>query len=376
MKLAIVADWLTNYGGAENVISAMHEAYPEAPIYTTLFNPKKMKDLNEAQIITSYLQKIPGAKLDHKPWLSMMPHAIERFDLNQYDVVLSSAHSIAKGVITKPKTLHLCYCHNPMRYCWDNWQEYIKQWGLPNFLNKIIYKKLHQLRLWDRLAADRVDYYLANSHFVAGRIKKYYKKEAEVLHPPVNISNYSIIDHPTTNYFFAAGRLVPFKRFDLIVETFNELGLPLKIAGSGPELKRLTKMAKPNVVILGFVSDQELQKLYQNCTAFIFAHVEDAGITPLEAMACGRPVIALKQGGAAETVIENQTGLFFEKQTVHDLKQVIQNFNPQKFNPQNIRKHSLPYQRSEYIRKLKSIVNREWGKWKNVIFSPPRFPAE
>jgi len=362
-KIAIIADWLTNYGGAESVISTMHEAFPDAPIYTTLFNREKMRDLANANIITSYLQKIPFAKRDHKPWLAMMPHAIERMDLSKYDIVLSSAHSVAKGVITKVETLHICYCHNPMRYCWDDWQNYIKQWKLPKILNHYIYKKLHKLRIWDRLAADRVDKYIANSNFVAHRIHKYYRRESEVLPPPVNISQYSISKKPTTNYFFTTGRLVPFKRFDLIVKTFNELGIPLKIAGKGPELQKLKKLAKSNVEILGFVSDKKLNELYQNCQAFIFAHTEDAGITPLEAMACGRPVIAFNEGGAKETVISGKTGEFFNKQDVDSLKKAILDFDHTKYNPQELRLHAEKYQRSEFIRRLKEKVLGEWKEY-------------
>ncbi len=363
-KIAIVADWLTNYGGAENVVSAMYEAFPKAKIYTTLFNKSKMKDLSNIDIKTSYLQKLPFAKRYHRPFIFQMPHAIETLDLSDYDIVLSSSHSIAKGVITKVETLHICYCHTPMRYCWDDWQNYINQWNIPKFAKNIIFKKIHKLRIWDRVAADRVDYYLANSRCVSKRIKKYYKRDSKVIAPPVDITKYKPIKNPSEDYFLSAGRLVPFKKFDLIVKAFNDLGTKLKIAGTGPELSNLKKLAKKNVEVLGFVSDKELEKLYQNCKAFIFAHTEDAGITPLESMSCGRPVIAYRKGGAKETVKENVTGVFFDNQNIDALKNVIKNFDSKKFNSEEIENYSKKYSREEFIKKLQSVVYEEWENWR------------
>lgn len=362
-KVAIVADWLVVYGGAENVISAMHELYPDAPIYTTIFDATRMKDLAIADVRTSYLQKWPFARKKHRWFLPFMPRAIECLDLSEYDIVLSSAHSIAKGVITKPNTIHICYCHSPMRYCWDNWQQYLQQWNFPRFLQGYIYRKMSDIRLWDRVAAERVDSYIANSHFIGRRIAKYYRKQSVVIPPPVDSERFQLGTAEPKRYFLAAGRLIPYKRFDLLVEAFNELGLNLIIAGAGPELERLKKQAKENVEVLGYVSDEKLVDLYQRCQAFLFPQVEDAGIAPLEAMACGRPVIALNQGGAAETVIPGVTGLFFENQTVGDIMAAVQDFKSEDFDSKLIRAHAEKFSRVEFKKALKGFVDQEWEKW-------------
>lgn len=366
-KVAIVADWLVIYGGAEQVISAIHEMYPEAPIYTTLFWPEKMKELAEADVRVSHLQKIPFAKKKHRWFLQFMPHAVERMDLSEYDIVISSCHSVAKGVITKPQTLHVSYCHSPMRYCWDNWQEYLNQWNFRWPIRNYIFRKMHDIRSWDRAAAERVDSYIANSAFVGKRISKYYRKDSHVIPPPVDTERFVPSDKPPRNYFLAAGRLIPYKRFDLLVETFNRLGWMLKIAGTGPELEKLKKMAKPNVEFLGFVSDEKLVELYQRCNAFLFPQVEDAGITPLEAMACGRPVIALGEGGATETVIEGKTGMFFEKQEVVSLLDTLNNFKVDQFDPKFIRQHAEKYSRESFQNALRSFVDEKWGEWKKTM---------
>lgn len=366
-KVAIVADWLVVYGGAENVISAMHELYPDAPIYTTVFNPAKMKELGKADVRTSHLQRWPFSRKKHRWFLQFMPHAVERFDLSEYDIVLSSAHSIAKGVITKPNTLHVCYCHTPMRYCWDNWQEYLNQWNFPRILKKYIYKKMGDIRLWDRIAAERVDAYIANSGFVSQRIAKYYRKDSHVIAPPVDAKRFHPSKEGPKNYFLAAGRLIPYKRFDLLVDAFNKLGLQLKIAGTGPEIENLKKKAKDNVQILGFVSDEKLVDLYQHAQAFLFPQVEDAGIVPLEAMACGRPIIALNQGGAAETVIEGKTGSFFENQTVDDIIKAVESFKSDSYDPKFIRQHAEKYSREEFKKSLKAFVDEKWKTWKEEM---------
>lgn len=363
MKTAIIADWLTNYAGAENVISAFYDLYPQSKIFTTLFNAEKMKELASADIETSYIQKIPKAK-NHHPWfLSLMPLAVESFDLSQYDVVLSSSHSVAKGVITKPETMHVCYCHTPMRYAWDDFHKYIRESNFPWLIKKMIPKQISKIRLWDRLSADRVDYFIANSSYVAKRIKKYYQRSSTVIYPPVDTVKFNLTKTPTEDYYLAVGRLIPYKKFDLLVKTFNKNGKKLKIAGIGSEMKKLQAMAKENVEFLGFVSDEELKKLYQNCKAFLFPQIEDAGIAPLEAMASGRPVIALRAGGVVDVLEEGKTGVFFEEQNVESLSEAITKLEKGKFDSTKIRKHAQQYGKKEFQKKIERFVAEKYASW-------------
>jgi len=291
--------------------------------------------------------------------------AFEQFDLSKYDVVISNGHAEAKGVITKPETLHICYCHTPIRYYWSNYHDYIRnpRYGVLNPLVKLGMPYLiNYLRMWDSVAADRVDYFIANSKYVAKRIKKYYRRDATVIYPPVDTARFKPASK-VKDYYFAAGRLIPYKQFDLIVEAFNDLGLPLKIAGSGPELKKLKKMAKPNVEILGYVSDEELEKLYAEAKVFIFPQEEDFGIAPVEAMACGRPVIAYGKGGALETVKKGVTGIFFKEQTPQCLINTIRKFDPDVFQPTKIRQHALNFDTKVFQRKIKNFVKEKYQEY-------------
>src|SRR3989338_1794423 len=273
-KIAIVCDWLTDMGGAERVILALHRLYPEAPIYTSIYNRSNLPQFVEADVRTSFLQKLPGAERRHQRYLAQMPLAFEAFDLNEYDVVISSSHSCAKGVITRPDTLHVSYCHSPPRYLWDGSHHYVNEYPWPKILKKtLIPSLLHNLRLWDRAAADRVDEYVANSHYVAGRIQKYYRRESTVIHPPVGLLPFESVQRD--DYYLAVVRLIPYKRFDLIVEAFNVLKKPLKVIGTGNQLKKLQKLASPNVEFLGMVPDESLRRYYQYAKALVFPQMED-----------------------------------------------------------------------------------------------------
>ncbi len=363
MKIAIVADWMTNYGGAESVISAFHDIYPDAPIYTTMYTPEKMRELGSLKDVrTTYLNKIPGVK--HQWMLGLMPTAIEMLDLDAFDVVLSSCHSVSKGVITKPSTLHISYCHTPMRYAWETWDFEGRLQKFPRILHGTIRRQMKKIRRWDHAAAQRVDQYIGNSTYIASKIKEHYQRDADVLYPPVRADRFKPIESPSNDFYFAAGRLIPYKKFDLLVETFNELGLPLKIAGTGPDLEKLRKMAKPHVDVLGYVEDDELKSLYANCRGFMFPQMEDAGIVPLEAMASGRPVIAFHKGGSRDTMIEGKTGLFFTEQTVDNLKEVVRTFNRMTFDPAFIRKHAEQFDIEIFKEKIKGYVEEKWGKFK------------
>jgi len=365
MRIALVHDYLVQYGGAERVLECFTELFPYAPIYTLVYDREAMHGkFEEKDIHTSFIQKIPFAKKRHRIFPQFMPMAIEQFDFSQYDIVLSDSSSYAKGIIVKPETLHICYIHTPMRYAWDDCQKYTSDFYFPNFIKKIVPFIMNYIRIWDRVSADRVDRIIANSNFVSKRIKKYYKKDSIVIHPPVNIKNF-YISQKRDAYFLMVGRLLAYKRYDIAIEAFNKLGLPLKIIGRGPEMKKLQKMAKKNVEFLGRVDDQKLAEYYANCQAFIFPQEEDFGIVAIEAMASGRPVIAYRGGDIPEHMEEGKTGIFFNQQTAEDIIEAVKKFNEKNFNPEYIRQKSLKFDREIFKAKIEEYIKKELGKHKN-----------
>lgn len=363
MKTAIVTDWLTQMGGAERVVLAIKELFPDAPIYTTVYNPDTVDPVfRSMDIRPSFIQKLPGAKKSYQKYLPLMPTAVEQFDLSEFDLVISSSSSVAKGVITRPGTLHICYCHTPMRYAWDFYHEYLHGPDVGKLKRKLIPWLMNYIRMWDRLSADRVDYFIANSQNVAQRIKKHYRRDSEVIHPPVDVSFFTPSDE-SEDFFLVVSRLVPYKRIDLAVQACNELRLPLRVIGAGPELERLKAMAGPTVKIMGRVSDDEIRWHYARCRAFLFPGEEDFGITPLEAQASGRPVIAFGRGGALETVIDGQTGLFFREQNAGSLVEAIKRLDGMEFNKQVIRQHAENFDTVKFKEKIKSFIDE---KYKNI----------
>ena len=307
--------------------------FPDAPIYTLFYNAEATGSVFEGrEIRTSFLQKIPFIKKYHRLFPLFMPLAIEQFDFSDFDIVLSLSSSFAKGVITKPSTRHVCYCLTPPRFLWDDSQKFMEDFNYPRFIKITFPPLITYLRLWDREAAFRVDEFFAISNFVKDRINKYYSRNANVIYSPVNLNNFHISSE-ISDYFFMVGRLVSYKKFDLAIKAFNELGWRLKIAGAGPETSRLKKMAGDNIEFLGLISDEELANLYAQAKAFIFPQEEDFGITPLESMASGRPVIAYRGGGAIETIKEMETGIFFDEQTKNSLISALRNFKAEDFDP-------------------------------------------
>jgi glycosyltransferase involved in cell wall biosynthesis len=358
MRVALVHDYLNQYGGAERVLEAFSQLFPQAPIYTLLYDKKRTGYAFEGRrIYTSFLQNIPLVKSHHRPFLMLMPLAIEQFDFSQYDLVLSDSASYAKGIITSPQTLHICYCHTPIRYAWDDSHKYIEEFGYSGLIKKVIPFFMNYIRLWDEQAAQRVDKFIANSHFVAKRIKKYYHCQAKVIHPPVKTSLFYLAKQPK-NYFLIVGRFLPYKRFDLAIEVFNQLGWPLKIIGDGPERKKLEKKARANIEFVGLVSDDKLKDYYAHCQAFIFPQEEDFGITAVEAMASGRPVIAYQSGGALEIIQSGTTGLFFKEQTPESLIEVLKKFKPADFNPRIIRKRAMEFDQERFKEKIKEFIDK------------------
>ncbi len=363
MRIALVHDYLTQLGGAERVLKVLMEIFPYAPVFTLLYDEERLsKDFPKKRIRTSFLQKLPFAKTQHRLFPVLMPYATEQFDLSAYDVVLSASHSFVKGVITRPETLHICYCYTPMRYTWDDSHRYIREFRFFGPLKPIIPFALNYLRLWDRLAADRVDEFITISHFVARRIKKYYQRKAKVIYPPVE-TKYFLPKDKQKDYFLIVSRLLPYKRLDIAVEAFSKLGLLLKIIGTGPEEKKLKKIAKPNVEFLGRLPDEEVKKYYAECLAFIFPQEEDFGIAPLEANAAGRPVIAFRGGGALESIVPGKNGIFFNEQTPESLATAVKNFDPSSFDPKIIRQHALQFDTTIFKRKMKEYVESAWHKF-------------
>ncbi len=357
MKVAIVHDYLNQMGGAERVVMAFHDIFPEAPIYTSIYDPERVDPaFRTMDIRTSFMQKLPLVTKHHQPYLPLYPFAMEALDLRGYDLVLSSSSAFGKGVITKPGTLHICYCHTPMRWCW-NYEEYVEREQLGKVARRVLPFLITGLRVWDQTSAMRVDDFIANSPVIAERIKKYYRREAVVIPPPVEASRFPATPATETeDYFLALGRFVPYKRFDLAIEACNRLQLPLVVIGKGRDEERLKRIAGPTIRFLGRLSDEEVIHYYRHCRAFLFPGDEDFGITPLEAQAAGRPVIAYGAGGALASVVDGVTGLFFREQTVESLVEVLATFKERNFDPDAIRNHALEFDTPRFQRRIMQFI--------------------
>ena len=364
MKIALVHDYLVQNGGAEKVLECFCELFPYAPIYTLIYNKKLMHgSFSDKKIKTSFLQKIPLAIGRHRIFPQFMPFAIEQFDFSDYDIVLSDSSSFAKGIITGPKTLHICYMHTPMRFAWDDCQKYNKDFYFPSFVKKLVPFFMNYIRMWDRVSADRPDKIIANSNFIKRRIAKYFHRDSIVINPPVKVNNFSI-NQEKDNYFLVAGRLMAYKRFDIVIKAFNELGLPLKVISRGPEMKRLKRMAKSNIEFLGRVSDEELRKHFSRCQALIFPQEEDFGIIAIEAMASGTPLIAYYGGDIPEHMKEGESGMFFYNQTPEDIIAAVKKFKNSDYNPATIRESVLKFDKEIFKAKIKEYIEKELEKFK------------
>ena len=357
MKIALVHEYLNQFGGAERVLQVLCSIFPQAPIYTLFYDKEATGRVFEGRTIeTSFLQKAPFIKKYHRLFPLFMPLAVEQFDFSGFDVVLSISASFAKGIITKPHTKHICYCLTPPRFLWDDSQKFMEEFKYPKLLKMLLPPFITYLRDCDREAALRVDEFIAISNFVKTRITKYYLRDSEVVYSPVNIEKFHISDK-VSDYFFMTGRLVSYKRFDLAVRVFNNLGWPLKIAGIGPELSNLKKLAKSNIEFTGLVSDEKLAELYSHSRGVIFPQEEDFGIVPLEAMASGRPVVAYRGGGALETVAENKTGIFFNEQTEASLTEALHKFNGLEFKPQDCRAQAEKFSIEVFRERILKVLN-------------------
>jgi len=365
MKVALLHDYLNQAGGAERVLLALTELFPEAPIYTLIHDPKKLAGFEDKDIRTSFLQKLPLASSKIRWYLPLMPTAVEQINLNDYDVVISSTSALIKGVITHPETLHICYCHTPTRYLWSEAHSYAKEIKEGKLVKHFLPFILNRLRTWDQLAAQRVNHFIANSNFVAKRIKNYYNRESTVIYPPVDTENF-YISPDLGNYYLVISRLKPYKKVDLVIKAFNKLNLPLKIIGTGEEENKLKKMARSNIEFLGAISEEQKRDYLSKCIALIHPQEEDFGITVVEAMASGRPVIAYAAGGALETVIDNQTGKLFDEQSWEALIDTIIKFKSSEYNPQTIKQSAEKFNIKHFYQSMKDFVEKKWSAHKQI----------
>ncbi len=358
MKLAIVHDYLNQFGGAERVVEALHETFSDAPIYTIIYDRERMPEsFKSMDIRTSFMQNLPFVFRYYKVFLALYPVAIEAFRIKGYDVILSSSSAYAKGVKKPPGSIHICYCHNPMRFVW-RYEDYIREEGFNPLIKSALPFIIQKLKKWDIETSKNVDYFIANSKIVKMRIKDFYGRDSEVINPPVDCSKFKI-SQIDGSYFLIVSRLNPYKRLELAVEVFNQLRLPLKIVGIGPFKERLQKIAGSNIEFLGRLSDKELSKYYSECRALIFPGEEDFGIVPLEAMASGRPVIAYRGGGALETIIEGKTGIFFERFEIQSLIDAVKKFEGMNFDKGAIRYHALSFDKEIFKKKIINFVEQK-----------------
>ncbi len=357
MRIALVHDYLMQDGGAERTLLAFHRIFPQAPIFTLFYDPNLVHpDFRKAKIIPSFLNKYPFAPKKYQWYLPLMPHAVEAMDLNGFDLILSSSSGIGKGVIAPPGATHICYCHNPTRFLWQERHGYVNDLPQPGFIKRFLPFYLHHLRQWDVLAADRPDILLTNSKTSQERIRRFYRREAKVIFPPVD--THLIQASPNNQgYWLIGGRLVGYKRFDLAVTAFARLNLPLKVFGTGPEEAKLRRIAGPKTEFLGAVDEKTKFGLYKNSIGFLYPHVEDFGITAIEAMAAGKPVIAYGKGGITETLIDGTTGKFFHTQCWEAIANAILRFKPETYSHDKIRTHAEQFSQERFAQEIKQTIS-------------------
>ena len=366
-NIAIVHDYLNQYGGAERVVEVLNEIFPQAPLYTSIYLPENMpENFRNMDIRPSFMQKLPFLNKHFKKYLPLYPRAMESFNLNDYDIVLSSSSAFAKGARINSNSLHICYCYTPMRFVWD-YERYIEKENFGKIIQKMLPFFIERLRKWDIKINKGVNYFIAISKNVQNRINRYYGREAEIIYPPVNTDIFGI-STKINDFYLVVSRLNPYKRIDLVIEAFNQLKYPLRIIGEGPYRKNLEKMAKSNIEFLGKISDNDLIKNYSHCQALIFPGEEDFGMVPLETQASGRPVIAYARGGALETVIDGVSGIFFKELTVMSLLEAIRRFEKTKknFNSKKMRDNSLRFNKETFTERIKMFIEEKYCSFKGM----------
>lgn len=361
MKVAVVHYWWLSNRGGEAVVTALLELFPGADLFVHVCDEALVRETLgpgfKGRIFTSFISRLPGAKRHYQKYLPLMPMALEQLDLSAYDLVISSESGPAKGIVTRPDALHICYCHSPMRYVWDMYHEYVGRAGL---LVRTLFPAIaHWLRVWDRVSADRVDVFVANSSFIAARIRKFYRRDAEIVYPPVATASFSH-EQPRDDYYLCLGQLVAYKRADIAVDAFSRLELPLVVIGEGETLDELKQRAAPNVKFLGRQPFSVVKDHLERCKGLIFPGVEDFGIVPVEAMASGAPVIAYGRGGALDTVIDGKTGVLFHEQSVDALVDAVRRVDSGEisFEPEVLRQHALSFDRQFFKQRIGDLVAR------------------
>jgi len=359
MRVAIVHEWFDTIAGSERCVESFYKLFPQSEIYSLVnYLDKKEKKgfIKEKKFHTTFLQKLPFGKKLFRNLLPLFPLAVEQHDLREYDLILSSSHSVSKGVLRNQNQLHICYCHTPMRYAWDMYHEYTE--GLSFFKRVLAKYFLHKIRIWDIATLNRVDYFIANSKFIQQRIKKIYHRDATVIYPPVDVERFELCEEKE-EYYVAFSRLVPYKKIDVIVKAFNANGKRLKVLGSGPEIERLRALASENIDIMGYREDAEIVKTMQKAKALVFAAVEDFGIVPVEAQACGTPVICLNRGGTAETVVDGVTGIYFNEQSVESINSAVAKFEALSpgLLPKQIRQNALKFSKQRFEKEIHEFIH-------------------
>lgn len=368
MKVALVHDWLNNkMGGAERVLLELARIYPEAPIYTLIYNEEKFQKFGlTSRIHTSYLQKIPKfLSRSSRYLLPFIPRAVKQFDFSSYDVVISSSSAFVKNIITPPQTLHICYCHAPMRFAWDYWPEYLDEQKVGPIRTFLIREMVSKLRIWDYYGAKGVDQYIANSHTTAQRIKKYYNRDSVIINPGIDLKKFRQ-ERQKEDLYITLAMLTPYKKIDLVIEAFNQNGKELAIIGDGPQRDKLERLAGPNIRFEGFLDDDTKHNLLANAKALIFPNEEDFGIAPIEALASGTPVIAYGKGGVTETIEDGKTGVLFSDQTAASLNNAIEKFQKIHFNSNTLIKEAAKYDMKIFDRKIKSLVAKVYKQHANT----------
>ncbi|HCI6533659.1 TPA: glycosyltransferase family 4 protein [Klebsiella quasipneumoniae subsp. quasipneumoniae] len=370
MNIGIVADWLVTYAGAERVIKEFIDLYPSSELYSIVdfLSDESRQYFHNKKVKTTFIQKLPSAKSKYQKYLPLMPLAIEQLDVSSHDIVLSSSHAVAKGILTGPDQLHISYVHSPIRYAWDLQHQYLREANLDSGIKGLLAKWiLHKIRIWDSRTANGVDHFIANSKFISRRIKKVYGRDADVIYPPVDVDRF-LLNENKGDYYFTASRLVPYKRIDLIVEAFSHMPeKKLVVIGDGSEMNKIKSKATKNIEILGYQENAVMQEHMQRAKAFVFAAEEDFGITPVEAQACGTPVIAFGKGGALETVRpigqKKPTGLFFYKQDVSSVVDAVSKFDNliDKVDPLDCRHNAMNFSRERFQTEIKSYVEDKWN---------------
>jgi glycosyltransferase involved in cell wall biosynthesis len=351
MRVAIVHEWFDTFAGSEKVLEQILLLFPEADLFALVdFMPDLERTfLHGRRVQTSFVQGLPRARKSFRNYLPLLPMAVEQFDLSSYDLVISNSHAVAKGVLTGPDQMHVCYCHSPMRYAWDLQHRYLKESGLDHGLKSWLTRSvLHYLRLWDVRTAYGVNHFVTNSRFIARRVQKVYRRESHVIYPPVNINAFFLVSHKA-EFYLTASRMVPYKRMDLIVEAFSRTpDRKLVVIGDGPDMDKIRAKAGPNVEIMGFQPFEVLRDHMQRARGFVFAAEEDFGITPVEAQACGTPVIAFGKGGSLETVVSGATGVFFAEQSIESILEAVDRFEGMNFDPVRIRVHAEQFSEERF----------------------------